>query len=309
MLTIRYLVEHAIALFFGVLLGFAIKKFPPSADSIIEWILGGVLFFIVYSTVVEWIKRWALFWANPHHRVRGLYAEIYLRGADALVVAPFLVLHHVASDELSLLGRAFTVDTKGDISGGNVSWKSKAISIAELKGETHELAYLFAGQRDGSFEIHGTTRVGVPISASGDTGPRRGYFIDTDIKEPALGATENKPFGSIQDLAASVDAVRFFSIKFDHASYRALRASCDRWREKFSLWLRVSCEPNEDAFKHFLSSAGLSFLAAHTQKTGPYQDIWRHLNAAARQPAAAVAAMPAPVPAAPAAPEQIEGTG
>ncbi len=291
---LRYLADHAIALFFGALVGLAIKRFPPSGDTALEWILGGFLFFLIYSFVLEAIKRWSLFWTVSHHRIRGLYAEVYLREPDCVVVAPFLVSHHVASDELIVLGRAFTVTANGEIQPrANVSWKSKAISLTELPGETHELAYLFTGQRDGAFNIHGTTRVGVPIAASGDRGPRRGYFIDTDITEPALGATQGKPFGPIEDLPASVGAVRFFSIKFDSKSYQVFKESCDRTLDKILLSLKVSCEPNEESFQRFLEQGGLKFLADHTPDKAGYQDILRILKGQGPATASATVAAPA----------------
>ncbi len=308
---LRYLADHAIALFFGVLVGLEIKSLPPSGDTAAEWILGGVLFFLVYSTALEGIKRWSLFWTVSDRKVRGLYAEVYLRNPDCLVVAPFLVLHDVKRDELSVLGRVFTIDDKGEIQPtANVSWKSKAMSLTKLEGETHELAYLFTGQREGTFDIHGTTRVGVPTSVSGDSGPRRGYFIDTNIKEPVLGAIQGKSFGPIHDLPTSVDAVRFFSIKFDPESYRLFRQSCDRTLDKLLLWLRVSCEPTERSFRRFLEQGGLKFLARHTPDTALYNDTLRLLRAWSGSHAGSVAsASPAPVSPSTSDAEQLQESG
>ena len=124
----------------------------------------------------------------------------------------------------------------------------------------------------------------------------------------------------MENLGERVDAYRFFSIKFDSASYRAFIDSCDRLRDRVSLRLRLFCEPSEAAFKRFLEKGGLKFLADHTPSGREYDDISAILRVAtAPASPAASAAASSGAPAGPpsgaataaraAAPEQIEGSG
>jgi hypothetical protein len=280
--------------------------------------LAFVVLFAAFSAVFEALKRVLFFLISRRRKVCGAYAEVYLREPGGVVVAPFVVLHDLQADELRVFGRAFVVDARGQVEPtSRASWSSTAITLSEVKNSTRELAYLFVGESSGVPNIHGTSRVGVPAVAWGDASARRGYFIDTDISEPAFGATGNKPFGTVTELDKHVDAVRFYSIKFDKPSYAALVDSCDGAFDRPLLLLRLFGEPSETAFLRFLETAGLKFLAEHTPTTGVYAEISRILKIAAGmaprsgQPVAASAPGPVPVvePGPASGNEQLEGSG
>ncbi len=311
----RYVVEHLIPLMFGALLAFAVQELPVNSRDLAEWALLLVIFFLVYSTAFEALKRYFFFILSRIRNICGLYAEIYLREPGSVVVAPYLVLHDLRSEQLRVFGRGLLVTAQGFAPlSQTATWKSTAISVSEPIGLARELAYVFDGQKDASFAIHGTTRVGVPVSASGDTSPRRGYFLDTNIKEPAFGAPEGKPFGPIRDLASHADAVRFYSIKFDRPHYKALIRACDRKRDRLRLRLQLTCEPSEGAFRRFLEKGGLNFLAQWTPSDpGPYAEIAAVLNAAVARsgsaPVLPASSPPAPTKSMPGASDLIEESG
>ncbi len=287
MALFRHIVEHLIPLIFGAILGLLFVAFKREITEHIELaVLVFVVLFALYSTVFEALKRILFFLFSRQRGICGLYAEVYLREAGSVVVAPYLVLHDLHNDSLCVFGRALAVDARNGLGTSvNVSWKSTALALSEGDGTTRELAYLFTGQKDVNFGIQGTTRVGVPTRASGDNAPRRGHFVDMDIKRPVQ--TGDLPYGRVAVLGDQVEAFRFFSIKFEPASYRAFIASCEHAWDRLLLRLRLFCEPDEDAFRRFLEKAGLKFLADHTRTDGHYQEIAPVLKAAATATTAA----------------------
>ena len=317
MAVIRHIVEHLIPLIFGAILAFLISHFRAEFEEHFDvWLFGFIVLFLLYSYSFEGLKRLVFFEFGSRRKLCGLYAEIYSMESGSIYVAPFLLLHSIRKDELCVFGRAILVTPQGVVTSFDTpSWKSTAVALSAPVGVTRELALLFEGQKAGKTDIHGTTRVGIPIS--GDTSGRRGYFIDTDIKEPAFRSTEDRPFGAIKDLANYVEAVRFFSIKFQPAQYAEFIKSCDGIAKKLALSLRLACEPSEVAFRRFLENGGLKLLADTTPADKLYTDISAILKAAAAAlPGAAASGAVAAAPVATAQPsppggtsEQIEGTG
>lgn len=321
MAVIRHIVEHLIPLIFGAILAFLFSHFRADISEHFEWwILGFIVLFLLYSYGFEGLKRLFFFEVSSRRKLCGLYVEVYSPEAGSIYVAPFLLLHSIRKDELCVFGRALLVKPQGIVASFDTpSWKSTAIALSAPVGLTRELALLFEGQKAGKTDIHGTTRVGIPSSGSGDTSGRRGYFIDTDIKEPAFRPTEDRPFGPIKDLANYVEAVRFFSIKFQPAQYAKFIESCDGIAEKLALRFKLACEPSETAFRRFLENGGLKLLADATPTDKLYTEISAILKAAvasAALPGAAPSAVAAAATAATAQPsspggasEHIEGTG
>ena len=318
MAVIRHIVEHLIPLIFGAILAYFFSHFRAEITEHFEWwFLGFIVLFLVYSYGFEGLKRLFFFVISNRRKLCGLYVEIYSRDAESIYVAPFLLLHNVRGDELCVFGRAILVNPKGVVTTVDTpSWKSTVVALSAPVSSTRELAMLFEGQKAGKTNIHGTTRVGIPIKASGDTTRRRGYFIDTDIKEPAFQAGDDRPFEPIKDPAKHVDAVRFLSIKFQPAQYREFIESCDRMSEKLLLRLKLSCEPSETAFMNFLTATGLKFLADVTPADGVYKDISAIIKAAVAATGASPGGTPAPIAAIPRADtssggpsDQIEGSG
>jgi hypothetical protein len=283
MAVIRHIFEHLVPLVFGVILAFLISHFKAEIFDHFEWWLPGfIILFLLYSYALEGIKRLAFFRFSKEYRFCGLYAELYVREAGTVFVAPFLLLHDIRDDVLRVFGRAIPVNHGGLVpASGNPSWKSTTVALSAPSSSTRELAMLFEGQKDGRSDIHGTTRVGIPIGASGDKSARRGYFLDTDIKEPAFRPAENRPFETIKDLADAVDAVRFFSIKFEPTQFRDFVASCDKMGQRWLLRFRLFCEPSEATFRRFLGKTGVKFLADEAPPDGLYQNISAILKAAA----------------------------
>jgi len=309
MSTIRHLIEHLAPLIFGAILGWLSIDFKPEHAE--RWVLAFVVLFLIYSSIFEVLKRLLLFRLSQTRKICGIYAEIYSREAGSVVVAPFLVLHDLAGDEMRVFGRAFLISAHGIEATPNTSWKATAISVSEPNGSTRELAYLFAGEKGVHYDIHGMTRVGIPTNSSDDNSPRLGFFLDTEMYGGTRAPTKDVHFGPIHEISRHVDAVRFYSIKFDRASYDAFIRSCGGKFERACLRLQLFCEPNEAAFKRFLQQAGVKFLADRTpSEPGPYQDIARVLNAAAaRSGMAAVATPAAAKPNLTAASDQIDGAG
>lgn len=305
MSTIRHLIEHLAPLVFAAILGWLSIDFKPEhAD---RWVLAFVGLFLVYSAIFEVLKRLLLFRLSGKRKICGLYAEVYVREADSVVVAPFLVLHDLAADEMRVFGRAFLINARGIQATPKASWKATAVSVSEPIGSTRELAYLFAGEQGVHFDVHGMTRVGIPTNAIGDTLPRLGFFLDAEIYGGTLAPLEDMRFGPVHEISKHVDAVRFYSIKFDQASYNAFIRSCDRKFEKTCLRLQLFCEPNQAAFKRFLERTGVKFLADCTP--AGHQDIARILEAGGSISAAAAAPVSAAKTNVAATPDQIEGTG
>jgi len=309
MSTLRHLIEHLAPLIFGAILGWLSIDFKPEHAE--RWVLAFLVLFLIYSSIFEVLKRLLLFRLSQTRKICGIYAEIYSREAGSVVVAPFLVLHDLVGDEMRLFGRAFLINAHGIEATPNTSWKATAISVSEPNGSTRELAYLFAGEKGVHYDIHGMTRVGIPTNASDDNSPRLGFFLDTEMYGGTRTPTKEVRFGPIHEISKHVDAVRFYSIKFDRPSYDAFIQSCGRRFVRACLRLQLFCEPNEAAFKHFLEQTGVKFLADRTpSEPGPYQDIARFLKATAVRSGIAGAATPAAAkPNSAAASDQIQGTG
>ena len=87
MRTIRYLIEHLIPLLFGAILALASDEITFDAKDLALWSLGLVIFFWVYSTVFEDLKRLLFFRLSRRRTYCGLYAELYLIAPGRLAVA------------------------------------------------------------------------------------------------------------------------------------------------------------------------------------------------------------------------------
>ena len=310
MSNIRHLIEHLAPLVFGAILGWLSIDFKPEHAE--HWVLAFVVLFLIYSAIFEVLKRLLLFRLSQKRKVCGVYAEVFSREAGSVVVAPFLVLHDLAGDQMRVFGRAFLVSAHGIEATPDASWKATAISVSEPNGSTRELAYLFAGEKGVHYDIHGMTRVGIPTNSSDDNLPRLGFFLDTAMYGGTLAPTKDVQFGPIHEISKHVDAVRFYSIKFDRTSYSAFIQSCDRKSERACLRLQLFCEPSQAAFKQFLAQAGVKFLADRTpSEPGPYRNIVLVLKAAAATSGAAAVATPvaAAKPNSTGASDQIEETG
>src|ERR1700688_46474 len=134
MSTIRHLIEHLAPLVFAAILGWLSIDFKPEhAD---RWVLAFVGLFLVYSAIFEVLKRLLLFRLSGKRKICGLYAEVYVREADSAVVAPFLVLHDLAADEMRVFGRAFLINARGIQATPKASWKATAVSVSEPIGST-----------------------------------------------------------------------------------------------------------------------------------------------------------------------------
>ena len=136
MSTIRHLIEHLAPLIFGAILGWLSIDFKPEHAE--RWVLAFVILFFIYSSIFEVLKRLLLFRLSQTRKICGVYAEVYSRETDSVVVAPFLVLHDLVGDEMRVFGRAFLISAHGIEATPNTSWKATAISVSEPNGSTRE---------------------------------------------------------------------------------------------------------------------------------------------------------------------------